>query len=479
MGVVIGVDVGTTKITSLALDVDTGDVLAVSTSPNDARVTSAADEAHGRSEWNAERILQTTCQSVRDLGQQLGARRRAVIALGITGQQHGVVVVDDILRSRTPFINWQDRRGEEDCPGTGRTFTQEAIHRTGEGAAARTGCRLATGYLGLTLFWLRLNGLLPSVGTACFIADWVASQLTGERPATEPSNAGSSGIFDSAHRRWDLPSVAALELPDGLLPPVREADQPFGAINAAGAAATGLAVGVPVAAAVGDNQASFIGSVADLEQSVLVNVGTGGQVAAYTDRFLYAPPLETRPFPFGGNLLVNAGLCGGYSYAVLEKFFRAVGEQLFGLRVGESLFDKMNALAGSVPGGAGGLECEPLFTGTRHEPERRAVWSGASPENWTPGHVVRALLEGMARVFRDGYEQISQASGTSRSRLAGAGNGLRENAVLAQCIAERFGLPLALPRHREEAAVGAALLATVATGIFPTLAAAARLVRSP
>ena len=239
--------------------------------------------------------------------------------------------------------------------------------------------------------------------------------------------------------------------------------------------ATGLPAGLPVCVGVGDNQASVYGSVAELEASVLVNVGTGGQVAAFSERFLYGDQLETRPFP-GGFLLVNAGLCGGRTYALMEKFFRqACG--LSGESPPDSLFEAMNRLAAGVPRGADGLRCNPLFTGTRSQPELRGSFEGISVDNFTPAHVTRALLEGMARVFAGGAREIEAVEGKPRRQLVGAGNGLRENPVLADCVAHEFALPLAVPRHREEAAFGAALLAAVGLGAIADRQAAARFIR--
>src|SRR5262249_44268421 len=150
------------------------------------------------------------------------------------------------------------------------------------------------------------------------------------------------------------------------------------------AEATGLPQGLPVFGAIGDNQASYLGSVAERLGTVLVNVGTGGQVAAYVDGFVYDPPLETRPLPRGGYLLVCPGLCGGRTYATLERFFRDVGTEVFHLAPGEPLFATMNDLAAQVAPGANSLRCEPFFTGTRQDPELRASWSGMTPENFTP-----------------------------------------------------------------------------------------------
>src|SRR4051812_20173069 len=116
MSVIIGIDLGTTTITSLALNAESGDILATVTVPNRADITSPADKARGRSEWDAVAIAETACACLRETAHRLGAGWSRLAGLGITGQQHGMLVVDGV-QPLTPFINWQDRRGEELYPG--------------------------------------------------------------------------------------------------------------------------------------------------------------------------------------------------------------------------------------------------------------------------------------------------------------------------------------------------------------------------
>jgi sugar (pentulose or hexulose) kinase len=477
MPIVLGTDLGTTKITALALDTSSGDVLACCTAPNQAETTAAADKAHGYSEWDARQIVEVACECLRGVAGQLAGRRGELAGVGITGQQHGMLLVDDRLAALTPFINWQDRRGEQQYPGTGQTFAQRAVELVGPEAPRRAGCRLAAGYLGVTLFWLKETGALPERSTACFLMDYFGAALTGRPPVTDATCAASSGLLSVTTGDWDTAAIDALGLPRAAFPEVRPSGEHLGGLTPAIAEATGLPAGLPVFVGIGDNQASFLGSVGDPTDTVLVNVGTGGQVAVFTDRFAFDPLLEARPFPRGGYLLVAAGLCGGASYAVLERFFRQAGEQLFGDRSDEPLYPLLNRLAAGVPPGAGGLRCEPLFAGTRANPELRASLIGGAAENFTPAHLARALLEGMARTFHDGYERMARVADQARGRLVGAGNGLRENPVLAGIVADTFGLPLAFPRHREEAAYGAARLAAVGAGAFPDLSAAGRMIR--
>jgi sugar (pentulose or hexulose) kinase len=475
MSVVVGIDLGTTTITALALNAESGDVLATVTVPTPAETTAPAHKARGRCEWHAVRIAEAAGECLCQLSRRLGAAWARLAGLGLTGQQHGTVLLDG-LWPQTPFIGWQDRRGEETYPGGNLTYVGEALRRAGDDAAQRTGCRLAAGYMAVTLFWLQTNNMLPGGARACFIADYFGGILTGTRPVTDPTCAASSGVFDCKAGAWDADLIEALGLSLSSFHEIRPSGAPLGTVTAEMAEATELPEGLPVFVGIGDNQASFLGSVADRDESVLVNVGTGGQVSAYSDDFRYDPMLETRPYPGGGYLLAEAGLCGGRSYAVLERFYRQAGEQLCGVVTGEPLYAVMNRLAASVPRGADGLACEPFFTGTRHDPARRASWTGVSAENFTPGHITRALLEGMARAFRAGYDAVARLGG-GKTRLIGAGNGLRENPVLARCVSDEFGLPLRVPRHREEAAFGAALLAAVGAGVFPDLEAAGGLIR--
>ncbi len=478
MSVVVGLDLGTTTLTALALAADSGDVLARVTVPNRAETTSAADKARGRSEWDVTRIAETACQCLRLAADQMGAGWSRLAGLGLTGQQHGCLLVDGSLRPLTPLVNWQDRRGEEPFPGTTLTFTEQAAAMFDERYPQRTGCRLASGFMATTLFWMEIYRVLPPGAKACFLTDYFGALLTGaETPVTDPTFAASAGVYDVRAGAWADDLIAALGLHPTLFPEVRPSGSLLGTIAAPMAEATGLPEGLPVFVGVGDNQASFLGGVAERDETELVNLGTGGQVSVFSEEFLYDPLLETRPFPGGGYLLACVGLCGGRTYALLERFFRQVGGDLFEIADERSLYQTMNRLAESVSPGADGLRCEPYFTGTRHDPSLRGQWTGMSAENFTPGHVTWALLEGMARALKDGHEVVARRSGGVKPRLVGAGNGVRENGLLARLVAEEFGRPMEVPRSREEAAFGAALLAGVGAGVFPDVAAAGRLVR--
>jgi sugar (pentulose or hexulose) kinase len=425
MAIVIGIDLGTTTTTAVAVDTDAWRIVASHTLPTPR----PQGMERCRTESDAEALVRTGREALEHVS------TGAVAGVGITGQQHGVVVVDDDLRPLTPFIGWQDKRADGEVLARAR----ELVGDTRE----RTGCRLSNGYGSVSLFWLKQRGELPK-GTVCTLMDYFAASLTGGRPVTEPTCAASLGCFDVARGEWDEEILRGLGLPRQMFPEVRRAGTRLGHSN--------------VFVGIGDNQASFLGSVRQPASTVLVNVGTGGQVSAYSPTFALADTVEARPFPGGEYLLVSAGLCGGASLMVVLNAFQAPLEASGGREpTGE---------AANIPRGCDGLICDPFFHGSRHDPNKRGSFTGITATNFTPAHMVRAVMEGMARVFAGSYDRLKGLRGPASS-LAGAGNGLQANPLLVRIVEEAFEMPLSLSPHREEAAYGAALVAAVGAGLSP------------
>jgi len=463
MALYLGLDVGTSKVAATIVDAATGAQLATEGAPQPESFPAPP----GRSEWDA-RAIRDQALAVGRAAVAASGRTNEIAAIGVTGQQHGGLLVStapgDDLRPLTPLIGWQDKRADE--PGERGISALAALHaRLAELDTRDTGCAIASGFLGTTLFWLAGRDELPTRDArATFVPDYLVASLCDTLPVTDPTDAGGAGLFDVAHGRWHADILAALALPEALLPPVEPTGTLRGTLGAAGAAALGLPIGVPVMNALGDNQASFFGGVGTVTDALLVNVGTGGQASAIAPRFARGALLETRPYLDGRFLLVGAGIVGGKSYALLRDFFRQIGRDLFGVEPPDDLYPAINALAAAVPPGSDGLRCDPRFGGTRYNPDQRGAFMGIDARTLTPGHLARALLEGVAETFHDLYGTMQGTGVTPRTRLIGSGNGLRQNPLLSALIAERFGLPLLHPAHREEAAYGAALLAATATG---------------
>lgn len=466
----IGLDIGTTSLSAVVLDPESGRQAASRTVANRA----GSSPGPGRAELDLSRLYGLTVQCLAELVAQADLAATSIQGIGVTGQQHGVALIGPEASPAGPAITWQDVRVQEPLPGSDRPVLDRFISAAGGREAFRnTGCLPAAGFLGPSLYWLNLQDALPGPpATACFVPDAVVSFLTGATVVCEPTLAGSSGIFDIRANCWDSTLLERLELPARLFPRIGGAGEVVGGLRRELAEAVGLAEGTPVTVALGDNQASFIGSAPEPGRSLLLNVGTGGQISARTDAFHFIPGLENRPFPGGQYLLIGGGLFGGRSYAYLQRFFQEVGTQFLDLDVVDDLYERMTKLAAAVPAGSDGLRCEPFFTGSRTDPGLRASFSGLSPDNFTPAHFARALLEGMAEGFFAFFEQMKPVVGMP-PLLVGSGNGVRQNRLLPRILAGRFEKPLLLPSHAEEAAVGAAVTASVGLGIFGDLETAA------
>jgi sugar (pentulose or hexulose) kinase len=179
MPLVLGLDVGTTTITALAMDAGNGQIVARESAGNDAEITTPDAKARGHSDWDAARIAAAAFGVLRRCSASWRDRVHDVAGIGLTGQQHGVVLVDDRLAPVTPFVNWQDRRAEEIDSKTGQSLLERVRSLAGEESRERAGCTLAAGYMGVTLRWFHENAMLPAGVTACFIADYRASVLAG------------------------------------------------------------------------------------------------------------------------------------------------------------------------------------------------------------------------------------------------------------------------------------------------------------
>ena len=478
MPLYLGLDIGTTTISSIALDVETGRPVSSGTIASQAGCTTSQDRARGRSELDIAKLYARAALALQRTVDAIGVSRSDIRALGVTGQQHGLALLAKDNTPLCPAITWRDQRASEPIPGSEETFLHHFVSLArGEPAFRRMGCLPAAGYLGPSAYWLNSHDRLPSSrASLCSIPDAIVAMLTGASPVTDPTMGGSSGIYDIVSRQWAWEIIERVGLPRALFPDVLEAGEIAGRISTSAAEATGLLRGTPVLAAVGDNQASFLGSVREPQDSVLVNVGTGAQVSAWVNGYQRRSGLDTRSYFEGSYLLVGASLFGGRAYAYMQEFLLQVGEAVFGVRGDEGIYDVMTRLAASAGAGSGGLRFNPLFSGTRTRPEIRASLTGLDAENLTPANLVRALLEGMARELRD-LHQLMGPQADSRRYLIGSGNGVRRNPVLAKVLSERFGMPLGIPLGEEAAARGAAMLAATSMGDYESIEAASATVQ--
>ncbi|HOW70977.1 MAG TPA: FGGY family carbohydrate kinase [Phycisphaerae bacterium] len=464
MKAILGLDIGTTTICGVGVSTS-GELLVSVERPNDSAV---AGLPTGRAEQDPRRIR----ERVLEVLAELGGRISDVAGIGITGQMHGMMCLDEGAEPLGNLVTWQDGRClEPDAHGRSSLEQMRILvpARVWDGC----GCLPASGFMGSTLFWLsRDRAALRGVVRVSFAADWIAGSLTEQMPVTDPSHAGSAGVFNLAAMGWHRRICEALDLPVELLPPVRESGEVIGRLSAATARATGLPAGTPVCNAIGDNQASVLGSIAQMDNSVLVNLGTGGQISWAIPAFSRAEGMETRYLPMTRYMLVGASLCGGRALAWLNDVVREWIAPFAGVPDRETVYARLVGLASLAPGGAGGLTARTTLAGTRADPLLRGSFEGVSLDNFKLGNVARAVLEGIIEELCAFYRASVGERDSDHTVVVASGNAVRKNPLFREIISSRFGLPVVVPKHREEASFGAALLAGVSTGVWPDLGTA-------
>jgi sugar (pentulose or hexulose) kinase len=480
---VVGLDMGTTSISAVAVD-ENGHVVRSVTMAHHAAVD-------GLPEYYAEqcpdRILATALKALRELADRSPVA--SIAGLGLTGQMHSTVMLDRERRTVGNVVTWQDRRSL--LPSSDGTLLSELQKRASDDAMLRTGCRLSSGYMGTTLFALkRLSQLEPQITSVAFVADWIGSCLAGSVPVTERSHAASSGLYDLVSDQWSAPLIEAAEVPREWLPDVEDSGAVIGRVCEAIAESTGLRAGLPVYNAIGDNQASVLSALPDVDGAVLINIGTGGQIVWRVPEFIRELPLDTRVLPGnpdaqGGRskpqfMIVGAGLCGGDAIAWVNRTVRTWLSH-FGAIVSEAdVWQKLSipeAPAGTDRLDSDGLRCEPFFRGTRYEPGRRGKLSGIGLENLTPPNLLRSVLEGIAQSMFDVWRASPTAARSPVRQVTMSGNAVKQNPQLAESVRTCFQVPVEIARHSEEAATGAAMLAGVHLGFWNSLEHARRCVR--
>ncbi len=448
----IGLDLGTSTVTGVLFDAERAAVPGVASRRNDSRL---AAEPPSRAEQDPGRVLILALEVVKELA----ATGLPVDGIGLTGQMHGLMCVDAAGEPLTPFISWQDQRTAEPLPGGGTTLDRVRA-LAGDLPWRENGCRIEHGYGAATLFWLAESRALPA-GTrwVCTLPGWLAAKLTGRPPVTDPSLACSWGIYNVPKGDWNEALVHRLGLDRRLFPAVWPSGERLGELAPAAAQQVGLPQGVPVFNALGDHQASFLASVAEPATSVLVNLGTGGQVAWLVREFVEpTDQIETRPFLDKGYLRVGSSLCGGEAYAWLNRTVRRWLAE-FGCQVDEeTAYSRLNAVAEDASTTAG-LHVQTTFLGVRGRPKPKGgAIEGITLDNLTLGALAKATLLGIADELYELYRGHTEEAARHRVLVA-SGNAVQKNPMLREVLEQRFGLPVEPAHWPEPAAVGAAMAA--------------------
>jgi xylulokinase len=433
----VGLDVGTTGVKALALSPD-GEVLVTAT-----RGYPLSTPQAGWAEQDPEDWWQAADAALAEV-----AAAREVAGIGLSGQMHGLVALDDAGQVIRPAILWNDQRTAAECA--------EIESRVGaERLVELTGNRALTGFTAPKLLWLRHNEPdgYARIARVMLPKDYVRLRLTGEW-AIDASDASGTLLLDVGRRAWSEDVLEALELPAAWLPPVLESPAQVGEVGASNR----LLQGAPVAAGAGDQPAAAVGVGADRPGVLSVVLGTSGVVLA---------PLPTYAHDPAGRVHAFCHAVPGAWQAMGVMLSAAGSLEWFHERLApDTPFERLDAEAEAWEPGAGGLLFLPYLAGERTphaDPDARGAFVGLELRH-DRGALVRAVLEGVAFGLRDCLELLRSLGVDARTARV-SGGGARSRLWL-RIVASVLDLPLELTASEEGSALGAALLGGVAGGVF-------------
>ncbi len=431
---IIGLDVGTTTISGVLIDTAQLKLLGSKTIPN----TSQLKSSHPWENLQRPELIWEAC---RQLLHYFSSLCPVVDGVGITGQMHGILYLDQDGRAVSPLTTWQDERGNQVYENS-QTYCKIL--------EAATGYPMATGYGFTTHFFNLLNRGIPQDAVSfCTIADYIAMRFCeNSKPIIHASNAASFGCFDLLSGKFDQSALSKVGISASMLPLVVSHELKIG----------NTPNGIPVCAAIGDNQASYIGSV-NSGNNLLVNIGTSSQISVMRDSMIESGSMEYRPFVGGTYLLTGSGLCGGSAYQLVRDFFTEI-IALCGMPQpqGEDLYLMMDEALKKDTGGENELVIDTRFRGTRKTPGRRGSIQNIGMDNFTPGHLIHGILKGICNEMKDFHDELPEDARNSRV-VIGSGNALRKNPSLRHMLENVLAKEVLIPRYEEEASLGAAILA--------------------
>ena len=461
----------------LALDAGTGSIRAVIFNTEGEQLAVGQAEWHhlavadvpGSMEFDLEKNWQLTCQCIRQALQQAQIPASAIRAVSTCSMREGIVLYDKTGHPIWACANVDARAGDEVAElktiHDGQ-FEQEVYSRSGQTLALSAIPRL---------LWLAHHrpDIYRQAATLTMISDWLAFMLSGEL-AVDPSNAGTTGMLDLATRNWSPELLSLAGLRSDILSPVVETGSRLGAVTAQAAEASGLKAGTPVGMGGGDVQLGTLG----------LGIVRAGQTAVLGGTFwqqvVNLPQIITDPEM---NILINPHVIPGMAQAESISFFTGLTmrwfrdafcseEKLLSQRLGVDTYSLLEEMAARVPAGAWGIM--PIFSDAMHfknwyHAAPSFINLSIDPEKCNKQTLFRALEENAAIVSACNLDLIAEFSGVRAAALVFAGGGAKGK-LWSQILCDVTGVPVKVPEVKEATALGCAIAAGVAAGIYPSLA---------
>jgi xylulokinase len=446
----LGIDTGTGGTRALLID-NTGKEIAAVTAPHEEiRMEHPLWAEQRPDDWSEAAV-----EAIRGVLAKSGVVGHDIRGIGLSGQMHGLVVLDRTASVIRPSLIWCDQRSQPQVDFINRTIGPQKVLES-------IANPVLTGFTLPKLLWVRDHEPqhFDRVRKLLLPKDYIRFRLTGEF-ATEVSDASGTALLDVVRRRWSFEMTDALGLDRDILPSVHESTDITGVISSQAAEITGLAAGTPVVGGGGDQAAGAVGNGIVEPGIVSCTLGTSGVVFAHTDKAAWDP----------------LGRVHTFCHAVRDKWHvmgvtQGAGLSLQWLRnqlTPGIIYDDLMSEAKTAPAGSQGLFWLPYLMGERTphlDPRARGGWIGLTAKH-TRADLIRSVVEGVSYSQKDCLDIVEQL-GVPVSSIRASGGGAR-SPFWRQILADVFTKRVARLENQEGSAYGAALLAMVGTGEFSTV----------
>ena len=458
-GMILGVDIGTSATKTVLFDL-TGRIIASA-----SREYPLYQPQMGWAEQDPEDWAQATLNTIAEVTASAGVDRRSILGMGLSGQMHGMVLLDKAGRVLRPAIIWCDQRTQRQCDEMTSILGRERLIEITANPAL-------TGFTASKLLWVKENQpeIFERIDKVLLPKDYVRYVLTGEF-ATEVSDASGMQLLDVPKRQWSGEVISALGFSMQWMPKVYESVEVSGQITPEAAEKTGLWAGMPVVGGAGDNAAGAVGTGVVSPGAAFSTIGTSGVVFAHMERPQIDPQGRIHTFCHAVpgawhvmGVIQSAGLSLRWMRDELCAQERELAKQ-----EGLDPYEVMTREAMQSPLGARGLIFLPYLMGERSphlDPVAKGAFVGLTALH-TRRDMIRSVMEGVCHALHDSMEIIQEMGVPVTEVRAGGGGG--RSALWRQMQADMFGVPVKTVQAAEGPALGVALLAAVGAGAYDTV----------
>ncbi|ABY91473.1 xylulokinase [Thermoanaerobacter sp. X514] len=445
----LGIDLGTSAVKIILVE-ENGNVIG-----STSKEYPVYYPQPGWSEQNPEDWWNATKDGIRELIIKTGVKNDDIKGIGLSGQMHGLVLLDENNNVLLPAILWNDQRTQEECDYITQTLGKERLTKY-------TGNKALTGFTAPKILWVRKHrpDVYKKIHHILLPKDYIRFKLTNEY-ATDVSDASGTLLFDVENRKWSKDMLDALDIPYNWMPKCYESTEVTGYVTKEAADLTGLKEGTIVVGGGGDQASGAVGTGTVKSGIVSVALGTSGVVFASQDKYVVDEENRLHSFCHANGKWHVMGVM--LSAAACLKWWI---DNIINFNGSSITYEKLLEEAEKVTPGSGGLIFLPYLMGERtphSDPYARGSFIGLNMTHKRE-HMTRAILEGVAFGLRDSLEIIKELNiPVNEVRVSGGG---AKSVLWRQILADIFGVRVDMVNATEGPAFGAAIMAAVGYGIF-------------